>query len=106
MIMRTRIANHSSVVFVGALSVGLLLFGVFAAVSVQKSVRDRVDGIGVTAIHHGEAGCSVAAALSLLTAGLCNATPSLRAKGVCAEEQARQCRYVGRAARIAQAAPN
>ncbi|RBH42739.1 contractile injection system protein, VgrG/Pvc8 family, partial [Xanthomonas oryzae] len=78
--MRTRIANHSSVAFVGALWVGLLLFGVFAAVSVQKSVRDRVDGIGVTAIHHGEAGCSVVAALSLLTVGLCNATPPLSAK--------------------------
>ncbi|WP_100225572.1 hypothetical protein [Xanthomonas oryzae] len=104
--MRTRIANHSSVAFVGALWVGLLLLAVFAAVSVQKSVRDRVDGIGATAIHYGEAGCSVAAALSLLTVGLCNATPPLSAKSVYAEEQARQCRYVGRAARIAQAVRN
>ncbi|WP_410341960.1 hypothetical protein [Xanthomonas cerealis] len=54
-IMRTRIANQSSVAFVGASCVVLLLFGVFAAVSVQKSVRDRVGGIGVTAIHYGGA---------------------------------------------------
>ncbi|QDI03887.1 hypothetical protein E4A48_09465 [Xanthomonas cerealis pv. cerealis] len=53
LIMRTRIANQSSVAFVGASCVVLLLFGVFAAVSVRKRVRDRVDGIPMTAIRDG-----------------------------------------------------
>lgn len=40
--MRTRIANYSSVAFVGALWVALLLFGVFAAVSVhEERARSR-----------------------------------------------------------------
>ncbi len=51
--MRTRIANQSSVAFVGASWVVLLLFGVFAAVSVRKRVRDHVDGIPMTAIRDG-----------------------------------------------------
>ena len=77
--MRTRIANKPSVVFVGALRVlllgvgayllglwnaatmrnakgydsTLLLFGVVAAVSAHKSVRDRVEVIPMTAIHDG-----------------------------------------------------
>ncbi|SMQ95692.1 YiaA/YiaB family inner membrane protein [Xanthomonas fragariae] len=128
--MRTRIANKPSVAFVRAsrvplLGVGadvlglwnaatmrnakgydvtLLLFGVFAAVSIRKRVRDRLDGIPMTAIRDGLAWFSVAAALSRLSIGLSNATLTLSAKGVYAEEQAPQSRYVGRAARIARAA--
>ena len=56
----------------------LLLYGLFAAVSVQKSVRDRQEGIPVTNIYYGLAWFSVLSALVLLFVGLWNSglTPS------------------------------
>ena len=39
----------------------LLLYGLFAAVSVQKSVRDRMEGIPVTNLYYGLAWTSVLA---------------------------------------------
>jgi uncharacterized membrane protein YiaA len=51
----------------------LILFGLFAAVSLQKTVRDRADGIPSTAIYYGLCWFSVGAALLLLGVGLYNA---------------------------------
>lgn len=51
----------------------LLLLGLFAAISVQKSVRDRAEGIPVTNIYYGIAWLMLAAALTLLVVGLINA---------------------------------
>ena len=59
----------------------VLLFGLFAAVSVQKTVRDRVENIPVTNIYYGIAWFSLLAALTLLTVGLWNADLLLSEKG-------------------------
>ncbi len=59
----------------------LLLYGLFSAVSVQKSVRDRHDGIPVTAIYYGLSWFAVLSALLLLFIGLWNATLALSEKG-------------------------
>ena len=59
----------------------LLLFGLFAAVSIQKSVRDRAESIPVTGVYYGLAWFSVTAALTLLAIGLINADLLLSEKG-------------------------
>ncbi|MFO3705850.1 inner membrane protein YiaA [Xanthomonas codiaei] len=59
----------------------LLLFGLFASVSLQKSVRDRVDGIPVTGLYYAICWFSLIIALVLLTIGLFNATLLLSEKG-------------------------
>ena len=59
----------------------LLLFGLFAAVSLQKSVRDRLDGLPVTTLYFGLCWVAMAAALALLGVGLWNATLALSEKG-------------------------
>lgn len=51
----------------------LLLFGLFAAVSLQKTVRDRSDGLPVTNLYYGIAWFALLASLSLLAIGLWNA---------------------------------
>jgi uncharacterized membrane protein YiaA len=51
----------------------ILMFGLFSAVSLQKSVRDRMEGIAVSPIYFGLAWVSVGASLLLLTVGLWNA---------------------------------
>jgi uncharacterized membrane protein YiaA len=51
----------------------VLMFGLFAAVSLQKSVRDQLEGITVSPIYFGLAWLSVGAALLLLAVGLWNA---------------------------------
>lgn len=51
----------------------LLAFGLFAAVSLQKSVRDRLEGIPVTAIYFGLCWVAVVLALLMLSVGLWNA---------------------------------
>lgn len=56
----------------------LLLFGLFAAVSLQKSVRDRMEGIKVTGIYFGL--CWVA--LLLLSVDLRNAQIAEAEKGI------------------------
>ncbi|WP_039815961.1 inner membrane protein YiaA [Xanthomonas arboricola] len=60
----------------------LLLFGLFASVSLQKSVRDRVDGIPVTGLYYAICWFSLVIALLLLAIGLINATLLLSEKGV------------------------
>jgi uncharacterized membrane protein YiaA len=58
-----------------------LMYGLFAAVSLQKVVRDRLDGIHVTGIYYGLAWFSVILAILLLTVGLWNATLAQSEKG-------------------------
>jgi uncharacterized membrane protein YiaA len=59
----------------------LLMYGLFSAVSVQKSVRDRMEGIPVTNIYYGLSWISVLLAILLLLIGLWNATMALSEKG-------------------------
>lgn len=59
----------------------LLLFGLFAAVSLQKSVRDRVEGIPVSGLYYALCWFALMAALFLLLVGLWNATLLLSEKG-------------------------
>ena len=59
----------------------VLLFGLFSAVSVQKAVRDRLEGIPVTNIYYGLAWFCTLAAIILLTIGLWNATLTKSEKG-------------------------
>ena len=59
----------------------VLMYGLFAAVSVQKSVRDKAEGIPVTPIYYGMCWFSTLLTLLLLTVGLINATITLSEKG-------------------------
>ena len=56
----------------------LFLYGLFSAVSVQKSVRDRMEGVPVTSIYYGLSWFSVLLTIVLMAIGLWNAaiTPS------------------------------
>ena len=51
----------------------VLMFGLFSAISVQKAVRDQIEGIPVTNIYYGLAWFSTILAIVLLTVGLWNA---------------------------------
>jgi uncharacterized membrane protein YiaA len=59
----------------------VLLFGLFASVSVQKSVRDRLEGIQVTNIYYGLSWACTLISVLLLTIGLWNASMTLSEKG-------------------------
>lgn len=59
----------------------LLLYGLFAAISLQKSVRDRSEGIHVTGLYFGLCWLSLCAVILLLTVGLWNATLAPSEKG-------------------------
>ncbi|MES2741636.1 MAG: inner membrane protein YiaA [Pseudomonadota bacterium] len=59
----------------------ILLYGLFAAVSLQKSVRDRMEGIAVTGIYFSLCWVSVLMSIVLLAVGLWNATLALSEKG-------------------------
>ncbi|MDO6433671.1 inner membrane protein YiaA [Flavitalea sp. BT771] len=52
----------------------VLMFGLFAVISVQKSVRDRLEGIPVTDIYYGLSWFSTILSIILLVVGLWNAT--------------------------------
>ncbi len=52
----------------------LLMYGLFSAVSLQKSVRDRLEGIPVTRLYFVLCWVSVASVIALLAIGLSNAT--------------------------------
>lgn len=52
----------------------VLMFGLFAVVSVQKSVRDRLEGIPVTDIYYGLSWFCTILSIILLAVGLWNAT--------------------------------
>ena len=51
----------------------VLMYGLFAVVSVQKSVRDRLEGVPVTNIYYGISWFSTILSIILLTVGLWNA---------------------------------
>lgn len=59
----------------------ILMYGLFAAVSVQKSVRDKLEGIPVTNLYYGLAWISVLLTVGLLAVGLWNATLARSEKG-------------------------
>ena len=59
----------------------LLMYGLFAAVSLQKSIRDRLEGTPVTNMYFGLCWISVLLALMLLAVGLWNATLAPSEKG-------------------------
>jgi len=59
----------------------ILLFGLFAVISVQKTVRDKSEGLAVTDLYYGLSWFATIAALVLLTIGLWNADMLLSEKG-------------------------
>ena len=59
----------------------LLMFGLFASISLQKAVRDQLEGIPVTNIYYGLAWFSTLLAIVLLIIGLWNATLQRSEKG-------------------------
>ena len=52
----------------------VLMYGLFSAVSLQKAVRDQLDGIPVTSIYYGISWFSTLLSILLLVIGLWNAT--------------------------------
>lgn len=59
----------------------VLMYGLFSAVSLQKSVRDRIEGIRVSSLYFGLCWLSVMLCLLLLSVGLWNATLAFSEKG-------------------------
>jgi uncharacterized membrane protein YiaA len=59
----------------------ILLYGCFAAVSLQKTLRDRAENLPVTGLYVGLCWTSLSAALGLLTVGLWNASLMPSEKG-------------------------
>jgi uncharacterized membrane protein YiaA len=59
----------------------VLMYGLFSAVSVQKSVRDRLEGVPVTNIYYGLSWFSILLCLVLMTTGLWFAPLTLAEKG-------------------------
>jgi uncharacterized membrane protein YiaA len=59
----------------------VLMYGLFSAVSLQKTVRDQLDGIPVTNIYYGLSWFSTLLAILLLIVGLWNATLTASEKG-------------------------
>ncbi|QIE60288.1 hypothetical protein G5B37_12160 [Rasiella rasia] len=59
----------------------ILLFGLFSVVSVQKSVRDKLEGIPVTDIYYGISWFTTIVSILLLVIGLWNSDMELSEKG-------------------------
>ena len=59
----------------------ILMYGLFAAISVQKAVRDRIEGAPVTGIYYGLCWFSLILCLVLITTGLWNASIASSEKG-------------------------
>lgn len=59
----------------------VLMFGLFASISVQKAVRDQLEGIPVTNLYYGIAWFATLLSIILLTIGLWNADMSKSEKG-------------------------
>lgn len=59
----------------------IMLLGCFAAVSLQKTLRDRVEGRAVTGMYLGFCWLALAGAIVLLGVGLMNVTLALSEKG-------------------------
>ena len=59
----------------------VLMYGLFSAVSLQKSVRDQIEGVAVTNIYYSLSWFSTILTVALLVIGLWNATLALSEKG-------------------------
>lgn len=59
----------------------VLMFGLFSAISVQKAVRDQLEGIPVTNLYYGIAWFTTLLTIVLLTVGLWNADIERSEKG-------------------------
>ncbi|MDC7995908.1 inner membrane protein YiaA [Altibacter sp. HG106] len=59
----------------------ILMFGLFSVVSVQKSVRDKLEGIPVTEVYYGISWFTTIVSILLLVIGLWNADLELSEKG-------------------------
>jgi uncharacterized membrane protein YiaA len=59
----------------------VLMFGLFAAISVQKAVRDQLEGIPVTNLYYGLAWFATILSVILITVGLWNADITRSEKG-------------------------
>ena len=59
----------------------LLMYGLFAAVSLQKTVRDRLENVPVTNLYTGLCWASMVISVSLMGIGLFNAKLALAEKG-------------------------
>ena len=59
----------------------VLMYGLFSVISLQKSVRDQLEGIPVTGIYYGLSWFSSILSVTLLIVGLWNASLSLSEKG-------------------------
>lgn len=59
----------------------VLMFGLFSAISVQKAVRDQLEGIPVTSLYYGLAWFATLLSIILLTVGLWNADLTKSEKG-------------------------
>jgi uncharacterized membrane protein YiaA len=59
----------------------ILMYGLFSAVSLQKSVRDRLEGIPVTGLYFGLCWVSLGLSILLLSVGLWNASLTYSEKG-------------------------
>ena len=59
----------------------VLMFGLFSAISVQKAVRDQLEGISVTNMYYGIAWFTTLLSIVLLTVGLWNAELEKSEKG-------------------------
>ncbi|MFL5764393.1 MAG: inner membrane protein YiaA [Bacteroidia bacterium] len=59
----------------------VLMFGLFSAVSLQKAVRDQLEGIPVTAIYYGISWIATILSILLLVVGLWNAELMRSEKG-------------------------
>ena len=59
----------------------VLLFGLYAAISVQKAVRDQMEGIPVTNLYYGISWFATILSIMLLTVGLWNADMARSEKG-------------------------
>jgi uncharacterized membrane protein YiaA len=59
----------------------VLMYGLFSVISLQKSVRDHLEGIPVTNLYHGLSWLSTLLTIALLIIGLWNATLTLSEKG-------------------------
>ena len=59
----------------------VLMFGLFSSISVQKAVRDQLEGIPVTNLYYGIAWFTTLLSIVLLTVGLWNTTLEKSEKG-------------------------
>ena len=59
----------------------LILYGLFASISLQKIVRDKLEGVQVTTIYYGLCWASIIICVALLAIGLWNASLQLSEKG-------------------------